>query len=389
MLNAILAPVTETEFFRDYWTKSFLHLPGPASKFSHLFSWEVLNSVLEEHRFDAKRLQLVRSGAFIEGSRYLHGRSVNSAGLIAELAGGATLILNQCDEVHRPVRHLCEHLEPLFHHRAHTNLYAGWRRDNGFAVHWDDQDVLILQIAGRKRWKIWQPTRWFPFHQDLVDTSAPPVAEPFWDNIIEPGGLLSIPRGWWHVAYPLDEPCLHLTVTVQNHNGIDLLHWLANAMKSSDAARMELPVMANEEERQAWLALVRADLLAAFDDNLISRFLADQDARALPRPILALPEDARTRAPAENFTLDGSTLLELAIPGAIHVTIRNGIALCQAAGEKWEVNGAVGERLTRFNDRLPHSLSELASPPDPRTNFAVGLLLMKGLLRRVPSGRHG
>jgi ribosomal protein L16 Arg81 hydroxylase len=382
MLSAILAPVTKEEFFRDYWTKSFLHVPGATSKFSHLFSWEVLNRALEEHRFDEKRLRLVRSNFTIQASRYLHGNAVNSAGLINELANGATLVLNQCDEVHRPLRDLCEQLQRLFHRKVITNLYASWKRDNGFAVHWDDHDVLILQIAGRKRWKVWEPTRRFPFRQDVVDTSTAPGTEPFWTDVLETGGLLNIPRGWWHVAYPLDEPCLHLTVGIQNHNGIDLLRWLADSMKSSEAARMELPLLASREERAAWLATVRADLLASFDDELLSRFLSDQDARALPRPVLALPEDVRSK----NTRVDRNTLLELAIPGPIQITISNGKALCQASGEKWEVNSAVGERLRRFNDGLPHSLAELASPPDPRVNFAVGMLLMKGLLRRAYHG---
>ena len=124
MLDAILAPMTREEFFRDYWTKDFLHIPGEPSKFTHLFTWEVLSKALEEHRFDEKRLKLVRSGAIIEAGRYLDGRLVSSTGLLSELAAGATLIFNHCEEVHRPLRRFCEHLESLFHHKVITNLYA-------------------------------------------------------------------------------------------------------------------------------------------------------------------------------------------------------------------------------------------------------------------------
>jgi ribosomal protein L16 Arg81 hydroxylase len=241
----------------------------------------------------------------------------------------------------------------------------------------------VLQIAGRKRWKIWEPTRRFPFIQDIVDTSMAPSTDPFWEGVLEVGGLLSIPRGWWHVACPLDEPCLHLSVTVRNHDGIDLLRWLAESMKSSEVARRQLPVMATDEERDVWLANVRADLIASFDDNLISRFLADQDAKAVPRPVVALPEAVSRSVASKNTPVGEDTLLELAIPGQIRITIANGKARCEANGEKWEVNGAVGERLRKFNDRRPHSLAELSSPKDPQVNFAVGFLLLKGLLRHA------
>ena len=75
--------------------------PGEPSRFAHLFAWEVLSKALEEHKFDEKRLKLFRSGATIEMGRYLSGRMVNSAGLLDELAAGAILIFNQCEDMHQ------------------------------------------------------------------------------------------------------------------------------------------------------------------------------------------------------------------------------------------------------------------------------------------------
>jgi ribosomal protein L16 Arg81 hydroxylase len=71
-----------------------------------------------------------------------------------------------------------------------------------------------------------------------------------------------MPRGWWHVAYPMDEPCLHLAVTIKNLHGISFLHWLANEMKSSVTARSEFPMIATSEERQTWSKAVVEDLTA-------------------------------------------------------------------------------------------------------------------------------
>ena len=240
-------------------------------------------------------------------------------------------------------------------------------------------------MAGRKRWEVWEPTRAFPFKKDLVDTSTPPTANPVWGGVLEAGGLISLPRGWWHVAYPLGEPSLHLTVTIKNYNGIDLLHWLADSMKASEAARRELPVVVAPEERDAWLAEVRNDLLASFDAELVCRFLYDKDSEALPRPVLSLLDDvpARISALAENTPVGRDTLLELAMPGPIYMSIESGRASCRARGMQWEVDRDVGERLSKFNDGLPHSLAELATPKDPRVTTAVGFLLSKGLLRRT------
>jgi len=51
----------------------------------------------------------------------------------------------RAQEVHPPLRDLCVSLERVFHHRVYTNLYAGWRADNGFGVHWDAQNNVTVQ----------------------------------------------------------------------------------------------------------------------------------------------------------------------------------------------------------------------------------------------------
>jgi ribosomal protein L16 Arg81 hydroxylase len=382
ILDSLLAPVTRGDFFRDYWTREFLHIPGPPDKFDRLFSWEILNRALEEHRFESNQLRLVKSGSDIAPNRYLQGRFVHSGNLVKELAGGATLIFNACDEVHRPLRDLCEELERLFHHPVGVNLYAGWRRDNGFDTHWDRQETLILHLAGRKRWKVWKPTRLFPFKDDVVDTShkTAPGSEPIWNDVLTPGALLSIPRGWWHVAYPMDEPCLHLTVTIRNHNGIDLLHWFADRMKASEAARMSLPVIGTAEERRAWLDRVFSDMSSAWGSNLFDEYLAHVDWKAVPRPQISLPSEPDFR---NNGTIQRDTLLKIAGVRPLHFIFDNGSALCRANGAEWKMDPEAARKMAIFNDFQPHTIGELGPRPDLRVHAAVIMMLMSGVIRRV------
>src|SRR5947199_6443406 len=49
-----------------------------------------------------------------------------------------------------PIRYLATSLARTLRAAVYVNLYAGWRTENGFPVHWDDQDVLILQLEDRK-----------------------------------------------------------------------------------------------------------------------------------------------------------------------------------------------------------------------------------------------
>ena len=205
-----------------------------------------------------------------------------------------------------------------------------------------------------------------------MDTSTPPTGEPAWDGILEAGGLLSIPRGAWHVAYPLDEPSLHLTVTIENLTGIGMLHWLADQMKSSEAARMAVPITATPEERAAWLERVRVDLAAAWDETVLDRYLADVDSKAVPRPRMSLPGDADPRANA----LKKTTALELAIPRPLRFFTQSGKPCCGASGFTWPVDQDVAAKLRAFNDRRPHTMNELSPAPDLRLAAVIGTMLM-------------
>jgi Cupin superfamily protein len=388
MLASLLAPLALHTFLNDYYTRQFVAvIPGAPDKFKDLFGWSALNRCLEQHRFPPRDkpphpLHLVKGGKSLLPALYLDDDRVNPKNLEKELAEGATLVLNHCNELHPPLQILSAALERLLHANVHINLYAGWRRDNGFEIHWDDQDTLILQIAGPKHWKVWPPTRAHPFRHDIVDTSSAtkPDGPPLFDHVLEQGGLLSIPRGWWHIAYPTDEPCLHLTVTIVNSNGIDMLRWVANEMMSSEAARMDLPLFRPEEEKRAWLEIVRRGLIDALTDDLLERYVAYLDDRAKPPPSLRLPELTAPCLPL----VDRKTCLQLAAPRGLRFQVTNGTATFFAAGIKWETTSDVARALVCFNDGLPHSAEELASSGHGVLTIMLTALVTKGVLRPAP-----
>jgi hypothetical protein len=267
--------------------------------------WERLNEILSRHRLDFPRLRLVQDGESVPVSSYLRHFAGNRGktsvprlkpvGLAGRLREGATLVLDAVDELHDPLKELAAGLELFFREHVQVNLYAGWQTSRGFDLHWDDHDVFILQVTGRKRWSVYGQTRPFPLVAD-IERAEKPTHEPVWQETLEDGDLLYIPRGWWHVAQPLAEPTLHLTVGIHNRTGLDLLRWVAERMRASEAFRRDLPRMASASERDALVARMRDELLAEFDDALLERFYDGMDAQAEPRARPNLPWGAMPQA---------------------------------------------------------------------------------------------
>jgi hypothetical protein len=295
----MLAPVLAEEFLRESYGQDFLHIPGKPGKFSGLLPWEALNRILEEHRLEPPRLRLTREGKPVPPASFLsyHANRRKSGKPIPrllatemtrQLRAGATLVLDAVDELHRPVRNLAEALERVFGVRIQVNAYAGWRTCHGFDLHWDDHDVFILQVAGKKHWKVYKMTRRYPLARDVEPTIDRPTM-PLWEGLLNEGDLLYLPRGWWHVATPLDEPTLHLTVGVSRPTGADLLAWFVDRLKSSEQVRRDLPQFGRAEEQTAYLELLRQAFLEAWRPDLIRQYLADLHAKSQPRPHMDLP----------------------------------------------------------------------------------------------------
>jgi hypothetical protein len=173
-------------------------------------------------------------------------------------------------------------------------------------------------------------TRPFPLVND-VEKAQKPAHAPLWEGTLEDGDLLYIPRGWWHVALPLAEPTLHLTVGIHKRTGLDLLRWLAERMRASEIFRQDLPHIASASGREAHVARMREELLAEFDRAVLERFYEDQDAQAAPRARLSLPLDAMPQAPTP--ALDAR--VRLLAPRPLSIEAKDGGVVFYCMKRRW------------------------------------------------------
>jgi len=387
ILDNLLSPTSGDQFLRDYFGKCFLHLTGSKGKFSSLVPWNELNRVLEEHRIGSPRLRVVQCGKPIPVETYLSkpdsiGPRLRAPELTNLLAQGATLVVDAFDELYKPVRDLAVELERIFRICVQVNLYAGWRTDQGFLLHYDEHDTVILQVVGRKHWKVYRPTRLYPLEQGKdAEPAAKPLEEPIWDDILEDGGLLYIPRGWWHVAYPVDEPTLHLTVSLRNHRGLDVLIWFVKQLTNCTEVRQDIPHFADQDSQMAYMDKLRKQLVGRWSDDLLSRFLAEADAKTIMRPHFQLPDAATT----EGVVVHRSSQVRLTGPRRIDLSgkAENGTRKFMCSRKTLYCCEAVLPVLERLNDGKLHAVQDLISiAPDQASNVLVFLqgLVLQGIL---------
>lgn len=387
-LADLVAPIEVSQFFDTVQGLRHRHFKGSAGRFAGLMPWPALNAILRQHRLDFPRLRLAMDGEVVPTTVYSEPVPTRRSGtvprlltapLIEQLRAGATLVLDSVDELSDPVGELARRLEHDLRERTQVNLYAGCGVTHGFDVHWDDHDAFIVQVAGRKFWRIHGPTRPAPLHRDVEPPGSPP-AEPIDEFMLEAGDVLYVPRGHWHDVAAVGELSLHLTIGFNPATGIDLVTWLADRLRADELFRRDLPRFAAAESRAGHAERLREAITRALTPDVLDRFLTDRDAQAPAHPRLGLPwvASADVLPPGDEQEVRLLTPRAVLRPGGDTVTLL-------AAGKRFVFAAAAAPVLTVLLDGTPQpikALMEVADPAlDPATVRALlGELTTHGLL---------
>ncbi|MBB5934345.1 JmjC domain-containing protein [Streptomyces zagrosensis] len=167
---------------------------------------------------------------------------VNMRSLGRLLEEGATLILDQANVFDPTMEVACRALQWWSRERVQVNAYLTTNDASGFPLHWDDHDVLIVQLAGEKEWEVRGTSRNAPMYRD-ADPNTTPSEEIVWAGVMKTGDVMHIPRGHWHQATRNGHGSgnsLHVTFGITQRTGASWMAWLADWCREREVFRHDL-----------------------------------------------------------------------------------------------------------------------------------------------------
>ena len=384
-LAALVAPMPVDEFLANYWLKQHLYCRGASDRFAHLLSWATLNEILNHHWRETYRFRLACQGRDLTVSSYadLDGFTprIRAGDVTEHLRRGATLSFDAIDEVHEPLVRLARAFETFFRGGTKINIYAGWRSLHGLDLHRDNQEIFILHMDGRKRWLLYGDSVDAIDRSTLSSASVPPAGA-ILDEVLHPGDLLYIPRGCYHVALPMNEPALHLTLGVKNPRGIDIALWLVERLRARAVAGRDVPFLGSIEERCRYSEEVRRALSEGLDSDLVEQYFLETGSNLKPRPSFDLPWSATPEGlpPGDDFllTLKGHPRMVVNGDDEGCVEVHDGLRQYRFPRGVSRIIQQLDRGETLAIDRL---IERLAPPIDPATvRMLVGMLARHGLV---------
>uniref|UniRef100_A0A182VR16 Bifunctional lysine-specific demethylase and histidyl-hydroxylase n=1 Tax=Anopheles minimus TaxID=112268 RepID=A0A182VR16_9DIPT len=330
---------TVEEFMRIYWErKPLLVQRNDRTYYDGLLSRAMIDEMLRTNNIEyTKNIDIT---SYRDGQRETHnpdGR-VLPPDLWHFYGTGCSVRMLNPQTYLRSVYELNVKLQEFFHCMTGANFYLTPPGSQGFAPHYDDIEAFVLQIEGRKRWRLYGPrtpqevlARVSSANLSQDEISGPPIL----DVVLEAGDMLYFPRGCIHQAATVPGAhSLHITVSMYQRNSwADLFEQmlpiaLASAADEEATLREGLPLDLHQHfgivhsdgtsaERRRLIVRMRAmfDKLfsdAAIDaavDQLAKRFQHD----ALP-PLVDFGEWDDTVYGAGNYVFRPDGTVECARP---------------------------------------------------------------------------
>jgi ribosomal protein L16 Arg81 hydroxylase len=215
----LLQPLSVKTFVDDIWAQDHYHvkrgcpgyfdglLPGPST----------VDELLELFRHEPAAVRLVKGRDKKGSDNYLLADGSLDVGRIRDaFAEGYTIVLDGVEKYVRAVAKVARSIEVELNFPIQVNTYITPPGQTGLAPHYDDHDVLILQVQGSKIWHLYlgadRPPREIQREKDkAVDADGLPAPT---DVRLEAGDVLYVPRGRVHSAETTSEQSIHLTVGI-------------------------------------------------------------------------------------------------------------------------------------------------------------------------------
>lgn len=273
----IFSILSLSEWNEKFSKRQLRHIPAFFPESADIMSWGWLEDFLNREYTRPELFRFFVNGRPIEPGRFgLIDRKgqLDRTALRPLLTQGITTIFNSLDSSSGYFWDEAVKLEQALGAVVTIDAIGSFGAVRGLPPHYDDRDLIIVQVAGRKHWKILGTPVEGPWRKRTMSVPDT-VTDEF---VMQAGDMLFVPAGLYHQCVPL-EPSLHLGALITRPCGADLLKMVQQRWETTDPElASRLYVGDGEADLQQQDARLKEALI---------RLVQEMDVAALTRAWLA------------------------------------------------------------------------------------------------------
>ncbi len=271
-LSDLVAPLPVPEF------KGLLRQRNPrlirgagVGRYAALLDWDGLMNAVLTGTYPAGKLRVTRQGAPLPPLFYRSDEGPKAEVIKQLMATGGSIIAYGIDPYVPAMGHLCAAISEETGEHIVGSAIATTGSGGALDLHYDDTDIVILQVEGRKNWVIEREPAINPV-VGLPAVRGGDDAGILLDIELEPGDFLFVPAGYRHRCEARSARSLHLgfffyPLTIPRT--LDLL--MRQTIQDVDARR---PCRFEEDERPAVEVALKQELVRLIDRMSLTDLLS-------------------------------------------------------------------------------------------------------------------
>lgn len=249
-LADLAAPLSESDFIALLHQRTPLIQRGAGrDRYRTLIDWDGFLKLVTSGTFPSQKLTVTRAGGKVPRAFFADGDAIRASGIERLMSTGASLIAYGVEPFIPALAALCNAVAAQTGERVSGGLIATTGSGGALPLHYDEEDIVILQIEGRKRWIVQpDPVPWPVLA--MTNKPGPPEVEPLIDEILDPGDFLFLPGGYRDRCENQGQASLHAGI-------------LFRALSAPRAFELLARAMAEKPQDREWIRFDPADAGAA------------------------------------------------------------------------------------------------------------------------------
>jgi ribosomal protein L16 Arg81 hydroxylase len=231
------------------------------SCYTQMLGWNALRQMIGrgEYPRGADHFRVAKESIQAPPARWMTVGKPDPDKLEQCLAEGYSVIITHIEPFLAPLAAICAEIKARLREEVYAGLIVTSGKDGAFRLHYDFEDLIIVQAEGSKRWQIYGPPVSNPVRG--LPKPALPDGPPIFDEVLQTGDILFVPAGNWHHCEAGPGRSVHFSVFMLPPAG-----W-------HGVKRLILPLIEEEMFRTPLTRLAGASELAALETKIKNRMI--------------------------------------------------------------------------------------------------------------------
>jgi hypothetical protein len=195
----LIAPLTPADLSALWRSGAIEHQRASGDdRFAALLDWNGLWGLVAGAVIPPEHCRVTYARKTVAPLFYADAGRLNPDRFAGLLDQGVSMVLVKLDAHVTTIAAICRHAAAFGARIVHAGAIVTTGREGAFEAHYDVFHLIVLQVEGSKRWRIYGPRVGKPVA--ALAAKDPPQTPPILDTVLLPGDSLFLPAGYWHTC---------------------------------------------------------------------------------------------------------------------------------------------------------------------------------------------